>query len=162
MKATENISIQHLGRKTYRLTAEILLPAPLEDVFHFFADATNLEALTPSTLQFQVLTKTPIEMTQGAVIDYRLKIHRIPVHWQSEITSWAPPNGFVDEQKKGPYRLWIHKHSFQQHEPGTLVKDDVTYRVPGGRIVHRLFVRGDLKQIFAFRHRVLTSTFAPA
>jgi ligand-binding SRPBCC domain-containing protein len=127
------------------------LPAPPEEVFHFFADAFNLERLTPPWLRFQVITPAPIEMAAGAVIDYRLKLHGIPVGWRSEITAWEPPRRFVDRQLKGPYRQWIHQHTFEASDGGTLAVDRVEYAVPGGWLVRKLLVERDLRKIFEYR-----------
>jgi ligand-binding SRPBCC domain-containing protein len=90
-------------------------------------------------------------MKAGTLIDYRLRIRGLPVRWQTEITAWQPPHRFVDEQKRGPYRLWVHEHRFESKAGGTLCTDHVRYAVPGGEWVHRLFVRRDVERIFAFR-----------
>ncbi len=144
------------------LEREIVVARPLDEVFAFFADAFNLERITPPWLRFRILTLPPIEMREGLLIDYALRLHGVPIGWQSEITSWLPPAGFVDEQRRGPYRRWVHAHTFEERAGGTLVRDRVDYAVPGGALVDRLFVRRDLERIFAFRHEairsILTST----
>ena len=94
-------------------------------------------------------------MRVDVLIDYRLRLHSIPVRWTTQITAWDPPMRFVDQQVSGPYRLWIHEHTFEETNHGTLVRDHVQYEVPGGPLVHRLFVRGDLKRIFDYRHEQL-------
>lgn len=134
---------------------ELWLPREPDEVFPFFADAFNLEAITPPWLRFRILTPAPIEMRQGAVIDYRLRFRGVPVQWRSEITAWDPPHRFVDEQRRGPYQRWIHEHTFETIRGGTLVRDHVDYAVPGGRLVERLFVAGDLDRIFDYRHEAL-------
>jgi ligand-binding SRPBCC domain-containing protein len=139
--------------------SEIWLPRPREEVFDFFADAGNLQTLTPDWLDFSVLTPAPIPMRAGAVIDYRLKLHGISIRWQSEITAWEPPRRFVDEQRRGPYRLWIHEHCFETREGGTRVIDRVRYAVPGGRLIDWLFVRRDVERIFQFRREKLLARF---
>jgi len=138
---------------------EILLPRPRDEVFPFFADAMNLEEITPPWLRFSILTEPPIEMKVGARIDYRLKLHGIPIRWRTSITAWDPPRSFVDTQIKGPYRRWVHTHTFEEVEGGTLVIDEVDYAVPGWWIVDRLFVRRDVARIFAYRHEVLAERF---
>ena len=100
--------------KTHTLSSEVRLAVPIDQVFSFFADAYNLSVLTPPWLSFQVLTPRPIMMQVGMRIDYRLRIYGLPVRWQSEITAWQPPHRFVDEQRRGPYRLWVHEHRFQE------------------------------------------------
>ncbi|MBX3395173.1 MAG: SRPBCC family protein [Phycisphaerae bacterium] len=142
------------------LDAELHVPQAIDRVFDFFGDAFNLEQITPPFLRFEVLTPRPIPMAEGTLIDYRLKVRGLPMRWRSEITAWEPPFRFVDEQRKGPYRLWRHEHTFQAAEGGTIVRDRVTYRVPGGRLVNQLFVAPDLRRIFQYRRdalrRVLT------
>lgn len=146
--------------KNSTLESEIWLPHPIEAVFPFFADAGNLERLTPQTLHFQILTPAPIEMKLGARIAYRLRVHGIPVHWESEMTAWEPPCRFVDEQRRGPYRLWIHEHTFAPRDGGTQVTDHVQYQVPGGALVDRFLVRPDLRKIFVYRRKVLLEMFS--
>ena len=147
--------------RTSELSREVWLPRPPEEVFPFFADAGNLDRLTPPWLHFRILTPRPIEMAVGARIDYGLRLHGIPIRWRSEITAWDPPHGFVDEQRRGPYRVWIHRHRFEAHRGGTLVTDDIRYAVPGGRLADRLFVRRDLRRIFDYRTAQLRRRFAP-
>jgi hypothetical protein len=142
-----------------RFEREILLPAPLEQVFAFFSDAANLERLTPPWLSFQIVSPQPIPMAVGTRIDYRLRLHGIPISWTSEITAWEPPHRFVDEQRKGPYRTWIHEHRFEEIEGGTMAYDAVRYAVLGGVLAAKLFVRPDLEKIFAHRHQVMRELF---
>ena len=145
--------------RTFEFDTELWLPAPLDEVFAFFADAHNLEALTPPWLRFTVLTPAPIEMKPGARIDYRLRLRGLPLRWQSEITVWEPPRRFVDAQRRGPYRLWHHEHTFAAEGEGTRVGDRVRYAVPGGALVNALFVRRDVEKIFAYRHERLQRRF---
>ena len=146
-------------RSAYQLTTEQWLPRGIEEVFEFFADAYRLEDLTPPFLHFHVLTPKPVPMFPGTKIDYRLKLHGIPIRWQSEISEWQPPFRFVDRQLRGPYRLWHHLHTFESKDGGTLVRDQVDYAVPGGPIVHSLFVRRDLSRIFEYRRQQLDAFF---
>jgi ligand-binding SRPBCC domain-containing protein len=143
----------------FTLTTEQWLPRPLPEVFAFFADAGNLDTLTPGWLRFEILTPRPIEMRVGAVIDYRLRLHGLPIRWQSEIAAWQPPDRFVDEQRRGPYRSWHHTHLFAEHNGGTAVRDEIRYAVLGGAMIERLFVRRDLAKIFAYRQRKLVELF---
>ena len=145
--------------RVFTLTAEIWLPRSRPDVFSFFADAGNLEALTPPWLRFEILTPPPIQMAVGALIDYRLRVHGWPVRWQTQITAWEPPVRFVDEQLRGPYRLWCHEHTFAEADGGTLVRDVVRYRMLGGALVNAWFVRPDLTKIFAYRQKKLAERF---
>ena len=111
----------------YRLETRLFVPAPVPAVFSFFADARNLEAITPPSLRFTVLTPAVV-MRQGTRLDYRLRLRGIPFRWQSEITAWEPNERFKDEQRRGPYRYWRHVHLFRESEGGTLVEDGVEYR----------------------------------
>jgi len=96
-------------------------------VFPFFAEARNLETLTPPWLKFEVLTPAPIVMRPGTLIDYRIRVHGLPIRWRTEITAWDPPHRFVDVQLHGPYTLWHHTHTFEERDGGTLCLDHVRY-----------------------------------
>ncbi|MDE2719751.1 SRPBCC family protein [Candidatus Palauibacter polyketidifaciens] len=137
-------------------TASQWVPSPLDRTFAFFSDAYNLERITPPFVKFRIVTPPPIVMRVGTRIDYRLRLHGIPIRWQSEITHWDPPHGFIDEQRRGPYRKWIHEHRFREEDGGTRVEDHVMYAVPGGVLIDRWFVRPDLLRIFDYRQRVIS------
>ena len=143
----------------FHISCRVLLPHPLPEVFDFFASAENLNLLTPPWLHFSILTPLPIEMRRGAIIRYRLRLRGVPVSWDSEITDWEPPLRFTDTQIRGPYRLWVHRHRFEETPDGTLVADDVTYRVPGGSLGNRLFVAGELRRIFDYRKAKLLELY---
>jgi hypothetical protein len=145
--------------KVFTFQTRIWLPRPLRQVFPFFADARNLQELTPSWLDFEILTPCPIEMRVGRLIDYRLRIRGVPIRWQSEISAWEPPSRFVDEQRQGPYRLWVHEHRFEAQDEGTGVEDVVRYAVRGGALINRLLVAPDLDRIFRYRHQRLRQIF---
>lgn len=144
---------------TFELTTATWLPQPAEEVFAFFGDAANLDAMTPPWLQFRILTPMPVDMRRGAVIEYALRLRGVPVRWRTEITDWTPPVRFVDEQRRGPYRRWVHTHTFTPERGGTRVEDRVVYEVPGGRLVNRLFVAAELVRIFRFRAEALRGAF---
>lgn len=139
--------------------SEVWLPKPREAIFPFFADAQNLEILTPDWLRFEVLTPEPIEIGEGTRIDYKLRYRGIPLRWESEITAWEPPRRFVDEQRHGPYRRWVHEHRFEPQGDGTLARDVVDYAVLGGWLVDRLVVRRDIERIFQYRRQKLAELF---
>lgn len=143
----------------FTLEAAIWLPQKLERVFSFFADAGNLDVITPPWLRFEILTPRPIEMRVGTLIDYRLRLRGIPLRWRSEITAWDPLHRFVDEQRRGPYRLWHHEHTFAERDGGTAVSDVVRYRVIGGALANALFVQRDLETIFKYRQTKLAELF---
>ncbi len=136
------------------------LPDPPAAVFPFFADAANLEAITPPWLGFRIVSPRPIDMRAGALIEYRLTLHRLPIAWLTRIEEWVPGERFVDAQLSGPYRLWHHTHEFESDGAGgTLMRDTVRYALPLGplgEIAHRLFVARDLAAIFDFRAQALT------
>jgi ligand-binding SRPBCC domain-containing protein len=132
----------------------------LEQVFPFFSNAANLETITPPWVGFEILTPQPIEMREGALIDYRIRLHGLPLRWRTRITVWDPPHRFVDEQIRGPYTLWRHEHRFEANAEGTRMTDRIEYRIaldwmPGAGLVHRFFVRPDLERIFGYRREAL-------
>ncbi len=146
----------------YNFQAETIFQKPIEEIFRFFSKAENLEVITPPHLKFKILTPLPIEMKKGALIEYQLKIYYIPVHWITEITVWEPPYRFVDVQRKGPYRRWIHEHKFEAIANGTRMTDIVEYAVPGGiwaPLINHLFVKRDIQKIFSFRQQKCQELF---
>jgi hypothetical protein len=147
--------------KMHRLETELWLPQGREAVFQFFAQPRNLNRLTPAWLHFEMLS-SELEIRQGTLLDYRIRLHGIPLRWQSKIEMWDPPNRFVDRQIRGPYLRWLHEHTFLEKSGGTLVRDRVDYAVFGGWLVQRFLVAPDLKKIFRYRHAVLREIFAPA
>lgn len=146
----------------YVLEKSMFVPLPREQVFAFFSEAANLALITPPGMGFNIKTPGPIEMCEGTRIEYRIRVFGLPLTWRSLISRWDPPHEFVDEQLKGPYRQWIHRHRFRDHVdpklgPGTLIDDQVRYRLPGGplgRLVHPL-VRRELEKIFSFRQTAI-------
>jgi ligand-binding SRPBCC domain-containing protein len=139
------------------------LPAAPEAVFPFFADALNLERITPDWLGFRVLTPGPIAMERGTLIEYRLKLHGVPIRWLTRIEAWQPPHRFVDVQVRGPYKAWHHTHSFEPDGDGTLMGDTVRYAMPFGplgELARRAFVARDLARIFEFRQAAVWALLA--
>jgi ligand-binding SRPBCC domain-containing protein len=140
--------------RIHTLRREQRLPGRPEAVFGFFADARNLEAITPPLLRFRLVTPEPVVMGAGTRIRYRLRVHGVPVSWLTEITRWEPPHRFVDEQLAGPYALWHHTHTFQAAGEETIMRDVVRYRIgfgPLGALANALLVRRDLDRIFDYR-----------
>ena len=138
------------------------VPRPRREVFPFFADAANLERLTPGFLSFRIVTPLPIAMRSGALIDYRIKLFGLPMTWRTLIESYEPGERFVDVQLKGPYRLWRHTHTFRDVPGGTEIRDHVEYALPLGplgRIAHALMVKRTLGRIFDHRERVMADMF---
>jgi hypothetical protein len=139
------------------------LPRPLEEVFPFFADAANLQAITPEFLNFRIVSKLPITMEEGALIEYRLGLFGVPFSWKTRIDVWEPGVRFVDRQLSGPYRLWRHTHEFRAVDGGTEMVDTVEYELPLGplgAVAHPLFVRRTLDRIFDHRHEAVARLLA--
>lgn len=145
--------------KARRFACEQWIDKPRDEIFPFFADAHNLEAITPPLLKFNVLTPRPIDMKAGAIIDYKLKIRGFTAKWKTEITVWEPSVRFVDVQRKGPYSLWHHEHTFEDHDDRTRCVDVVYYAHAGGPIINKLLVAPDIEKIFAFRRQKLAEIF---
>lgn len=135
------------------------LPRPRAEVFEFFSDAFQLERITPPWLNFRILTPAPIDIREGCLIDYQIRLRGIPIRWRTEICEWHPNERFMDRQLKGPYLLWEHLHTFEDIDGGTRMMDEVRYRVPGGDLVHKLFVQKDLERIFSFRQQTMLDIF---
>ena len=147
----------------YILEREQIIRRPRAEVFEFFADAVNLERITPPELQFHIITPPPIEVRKGALIDYELKLRGIPITWKTEITQWNPPHDFVDTALRGPYKQWIHLHAFEERSDGreTYMKDVVRYRLPLeplGDLAH-FYVKKELAYIFDYRRQVIEEIF---
>lgn len=141
------------------LRTQLWVPQRRQTVFEFFSDPVNLEAITPPSLSFRIVSPLPVQMCEGVHIDYKLRVHGVSFHWSSRITRWRPPCEFVDEQVRGPYHLWRHRHRFEEHSGGTLISDDVEYRPRGGWIMDMLFVRRDLEKVFRFRQQKIRELF---
>jgi ligand-binding SRPBCC domain-containing protein len=148
---------------THLLESSILLPLPREEVFSFFADASNLERITPPHLRFRILSPVPIEMGPGTRIQYRLSLFRIPFSWSSVISEWDPPSKFVDEQVRGPYARWVHTHEFVEERDATSIRDRVEYELPLGRLgrLAQPLVRYELGRIFRFRGDSIRALLLP-
>jgi hypothetical protein len=139
---------------------------PLEEVFPFYADAGNLERITPPWLKFEVASPRPFKMGEGTLIEYRLRLHGIPVRWRTRIEAWEPPHRFVDAQLSGPYALWHHTHTFRADgERATILGDRVRYAIPFGpfgELARALLVDRDLEQIFDYRQEAVADILGRA
>ena len=148
-------------KKVHIFRSSMILPLDIRRVFQFFSDATNLERITPPELSFQIITPTPIPMEEGTVIDYRLQLFAFSFNWTAKICGWDPPFQFIDEQIRGPYRHWVHRHRFVDLNTMTRVTDEVRYSSPlwplGETVfplIHYLLIR-----IFRFRRRAIRTFF---
>ena len=140
-----------------------IVERPIAEIFEFFANAGNLEKITPPELNFKIISPQTIDIKKGALIDYQLKLRGIPITWKTEITQWNPPFDFVDTALKSPYKQWIHLHTFEEgaNSNETIMKDIVRYRLPLeplGDIAH-FYVKKELKYIFDYRYKVIEEIF---
>ena len=140
--------------------AGLWIPLKVPETFAFFSVETNLEKITPPFMGFQVLRKSTSEIQEGTLIDYRLKVHGLPMRLRTRIESWKPGESFVDNQLSGPYSLWHHTHSFSERDGGTWMTDRVRFRLPLGRLgnlVAGWLVKRDVRLIFNFRNAAIQS-----
>ena len=143
--------------RTHRFEREQFLARPLEEVYRFFSEASNLALLTPPSMHFRLVTPQPIRMRDGTLIEYRLRVRGVPIRWVSRIEDWEENRGFADRQLRGPYRRWLHRYEFEATEDGTRIIDRVEYALPFGvlGLVALPLVRRDLEAIFAYRREAV-------
>jgi ligand-binding SRPBCC domain-containing protein len=149
--------------RVHRIEQAQVVRRSIDEVFAFYSRARNLEAITPARLRFEVLASESAAIRAGTLIEYRLRLHGVPVRWTSRIEEWQPGAGFVDRQVRGPYRLWRHRHEFAPHREGTVVRDRVDYTLPLGplgELAGALFVHRDLERIFDFRRAAVARLLA--
>lgn len=147
----------------HSLYQQQLIPSSIEALWDFFSSPANLSAITPSYMKFTITSKPEHEIYAGQLITYKVSpLLGIPLNWITEITEVKKYESFVDEQKKGPYSLWRHKHTFRQTDKGILMTDVVHYQLPLyflGDIVHSLFIKQQLRNIFDYRHEKIGQIF---
>ena len=150
--------------KEFHLERSIVVKRSLAEVYEFFSDPANLQELTPPWLDFRVVGSSTAGVEVGTTIDYRLKVRGLPIRWRSLISAWDPPRSFVDEQVKGPYRMWHHTHTFEEVDDGVRVGDFVRYAVPGcllfEGLVERMLVGPDVRLIFDYRMERMGEIFS--
>ena len=151
--------------KTYRLESSISVPVSLREAFALFETPGNLVRLTPPEFHLRVISGEDAKLRKGA--EFRLQIRRmgVPLTWKARIAEYEPPFFFVDEQTSGPFAQWRHRHEFRPTEYGAMISDRVEYALPFGpfgRLVHRLFVRRQLEELFDYRRRALAEVFTGA
>ena len=134
------------------------IKANLNDVFEFFQKPENLAKVTPAWIRFSIKSNPPLVMKEGAEFEYTIRLYGIPVNWKTRIAKYSPPNIFIDEQLKGPYKIWIHTHKFQQVDGHVIMEDSVNYDLFGGifkKLIHLLFVKNSVEKIFKYRKEVI-------
>ena len=154
------INIKKVGFWRYQLKTSMKLKKSREELFDFFSSINNLDLITPPVLKFRILGNKNIQIRDGSIFKYRLSLHGVPFTWKSKINNWDPPIKFVDEQIRGPFLIWSHLHKFSRENEFTIIEDIVDYKVPGGFLIHELFVRKDLINIFSFRFEKLKNLFS--
>lgn len=162
MPTTAGIAIEPVSTG-WRLSCTQRVPGPPAEVFPFFATARNLERITPAFLRFRILRSTPEPLAAGARIDYALRLHGLPVRWRTRIDAWEPPRRFVDRQVRGPFRIWLHTHTFRALGDGTLIRDVVLFDLycrPLARTPALGWIFADLRAIFEHRRREVERVFA--
>lgn len=148
----------------FHYKAEQFLETDINAAWDFFSSAKNLAVITPPELDFKILTDLDgKEIYEGMLIEYKVRpLFGIPVYWKTEIASVNKPEGFMDRQLKGPYKIWEHTHTFIQKENGVFMKDQVKYQLPFGvigRLTNALIVKKKIEHIFTFRKEILNKIF---
>lgn len=146
-----------------KLKTTLLLPISLEQAWDFFSNPCNLNEITPADMTFEITSEVAEKMYEGMIITYKVSpMLNIPVSWVTEITHIKELSYFVDEQRKGPYRMWHHEHHFRE-VAGSVEMTDILYYDVGkgflGRIASALFVDKRVRQIFEFRTKKLKELF---
>lgn len=147
----------------YQLKRTQIVKTDIDTCWKFFSSPANLAKITPKYMGFDVLTSVPKEMYEGLMIAYTVKpLLGISMNWVTEITHVKDRNYFVDEQRKGPYKIWHHEHHFKEIEEGVEMTDIVSYELPMGvlgRLAHPILVRKKLEEIFDYRNKVIEEIF---
>lgn len=160
-RETPRVTIARDGSR-WQLACTQWVPLPPADVFPFFASAQNLEQLTPDFLKFRILRAPTTALRAGSTLDYRIRLHGLPVSWRTRIDEWRPPHGFVDVQIRGPFRVWRHRHQFVEQAGGTRLVDEVQFDVycrPLYRTPLLGWIDTDLRRIFEYRHTQVARIF---
>ena len=154
------INIRKIGVWKYQLKTSMKFKKSVEEIFDFFSSINNLDLITPPFLKFRILSNKNVRIQNGTIFKYRLSLHGVPIIWKSRINNWDPPYKFVDEQIMGPFLSWSHLHKFSKENEFTFIEDIVDYKVLGGFLIHELFVKKDLINIFSFRKEKLKKIFS--
>jgi ligand-binding SRPBCC domain-containing protein len=162
-KLDNDIRFERQGEGAWLLRATQRIPLPRAQLFPFFSDARNLAVITPPRMGFRIRTSEPIVMQEGALIDYTVRVAGVPIRWHTLISRWDPPNEFADEQLRGPYALWHHRHRFTAVTPDeTRMDDEVLFRLPFAPLgnVALPFVKAELRRIFEYRRAAIERALA--
>ena len=147
----------------YQFRQEQQLNTTIETAWSFFSSPKNLAAITPDKMDFKIIGEEPKPMYAGQIVQYTVRpLFNLPLRWVTEITQVRAPYFFVDEQRKGPYKLWHHQHSFEENEAGVLMNDIVTYEPPFGfigQLANELLIRKEIEEIFSYREQFLNNYF---
>ena len=140
------------------------IPAALEQVWDFYSSHANLQTITPPYMKFRIISQNDGEkLYSGQEIKYKVRpVLDIPLYWTTEIKEVTPPAYFMDEQRKGPFSIWQHQHFFKAIEGGVEMTDIVLYKNPLGllgELANVLFIKRQLRNIFAFRFRKMEEIF---
>lgn len=142
----------------FTFEAHQYIPLSKEEVWPFFSDPHNLEKITPEALHFKIINISDNQIQAKSLIEYRLRLRGIPIHWKTLIDSFEPNKEFVDTQTKGPYRIWHHTHTFTPCRNGTIMTDRVRYQLPllpFGIIALPLIAR-EIGLIFSYRRQSIS------
>lgn len=135
----------------------------LDNLWKFISSPKNLSKITPSYMDFKILSKVPNEMYEGLIISYTVKpILGVKMNWVTEITHIKDRKYFVDEQRKGPYKMWHHEHILIETDNGIIMKDIISYIPPFGvlgQILNVFFIKKQVEGIFKYRTEVLNKIF---
>lgn len=139
----------------YQLKRTQFVRTDIKTCWDFFSRPENLKKITPSYMGFDIKMELPERMYEGLMIEYTVRpLLGIPMSWITEIKTVKENEFFVDEQRKGPYKIWHHEHHFKEVQGGVEMTDIVSYEIPLGflgRIAHPLVVKGKLEEIFKYR-----------
>ena len=148
--------------KIYTLKFKQKINRKIDEVYPFFSNPENLSYITPSRLNFRILTPLPIKMQKGQIIDYTITILGKKIRWRTIISEYEPSKYFIDQQLKGPYSKWDHTHIFKECKNGTMMIDKVTYSIPLGiigQLAHSIWGKAELNRIFNYRYDIIEKIF---
>lgn len=151
--------------KVHSLSQEQTIPISLAEAWEFFSSPRNLEEMTPPGMGFKIVSLPSEILYEGEIIEYSVKVFPgVWIPWVSEIKALKEGESFVDDQISGPFKFWHHRHSFEESECGTIVRDLIHYSVgfgPFGEIARKLVVKKQLATMFEHRKTTLERKFGP-